>query len=68
MKKGRRRRGAADVERHRFDQARVIVLDVSDPGTEVAAKQAPGRIIAAALAQPSGFRPTVLDLFYQNNI
>jgi pimeloyl-ACP methyl ester carboxylesterase len=31
-------------------------------------KRAPGRIVAAVLAQPSGFRPEVPDLFYQNNI
>ena len=31
-------------------------------------KRAPERIIAAVLAQPSGFRPTMPDLFYQNNI
>src|SRR5437867_10814775 len=31
-------------------------------------KRAPGRIFAAVLAQPSGFRPTMPDLFYQNNI
>ena len=29
---------------------------------------APGRIVAAVLAQPSGFRPEMPDLFYQNNI
>ena len=29
---------------------------------------APGRIVAAALMQPSGFRPEMPDLFYQNNI
>jgi pimeloyl-ACP methyl ester carboxylesterase len=28
----------------------------------------PGRIVAAVLAQPSGFRPELPDLFYQNNI
>jgi len=28
----------------------------------------PGRIVAAVLAQPSGFRPEMPDLFYQNNI
>jgi pimeloyl-ACP methyl ester carboxylesterase len=28
----------------------------------------PGRIVAAVLAQPSGFRPEIPDLFYQNNI
>jgi pimeloyl-ACP methyl ester carboxylesterase len=31
-------------------------------------KRAPGRIVAAVLAQPSGFRPEIPDLFYQNNI
>src|SRR6478735_6224044 len=31
-------------------------------------RRAPDRIIAAVLAQPSGFRPEVPDLFYQNNI
>ena len=31
-------------------------------------KRAPGRIVAGVLAQPSGFRPTMPDLFYQNNI
>ena len=29
---------------------------------------APGRIVAAALMQPSGFRPEMPDIFYQNNI
>jgi pimeloyl-ACP methyl ester carboxylesterase len=31
-------------------------------------KRAPDRVAAAVLAQPSGFRPTMPDLFYQNNI
>ena len=31
-------------------------------------KRAPGRIVAAVPAQPSGFRPEMPDLFYQNNI
>jgi len=31
-------------------------------------KRAPGRVVAAVLTQPSGFRPTMPDLFYQNNI
>ena len=31
-------------------------------------KRAPGRIVAGVLTQPSGFRPTMPDLFYQNNI
>src|SRR5262249_25432714 len=31
-------------------------------------KRAPDRIVAAVLAQPSGYRPETPDLFYQNNI
>src|SRR5207342_3619400 len=31
-------------------------------------KRAPERIVAAVLAQPSGSRPEMPDLFYQNNI
>jgi pimeloyl-ACP methyl ester carboxylesterase len=31
-------------------------------------RRAPGRIVAAVLAQPSGSRPEMRDLFYENNI
>ena len=31
-------------------------------------KRAPGRVVAAVLAQPSGSRPEMRDLFYDNNI
>ena len=31
-------------------------------------ERAPERVVAAVLAQPSGFRPEMPDLFYQNNI
>ena len=31
-------------------------------------KRAPDRVAAAVLAQPSGFRPEMPDLFYNNNI
>ena len=31
-------------------------------------QRAPERVVAAVLAQPSGFRPEMPDLFYQNNI
>ena len=31
-------------------------------------RRAPGRIVAAVLAQPSGHRPDMPDLFYDNNI
>ena len=30
-------------------------------------KRAPGRVVAAVLAQPSGSRPEMRDLFYDNN-
>ncbi len=29
---------------------------------------APERVVAAAMMQPSGFRPEIPDIFYQNNI
>jgi pimeloyl-ACP methyl ester carboxylesterase len=31
-------------------------------------RRAPARVVAAVVAQPSGFRPEMPDLFYQNNI
>jgi hypothetical protein len=31
-------------------------------------RRASDRVVAAVLAQPSGFRPEIPDLFYQNNI
>src|SRR4051794_10153506 len=31
-------------------------------------KRASDRVVASVLAQPSGFRPSMPDLFYQNNI
>jgi pimeloyl-ACP methyl ester carboxylesterase len=31
-------------------------------------RRAPARVVAAVMAQPSGFRPEQPDLFYQNNI
>ena len=31
-------------------------------------KRAPDRVVAGVLTQPSGFHPTMPDLFYQNNI
>jgi pimeloyl-ACP methyl ester carboxylesterase len=31
-------------------------------------KRAPDRVVAGVLTQPSGYRPTMPDLFYQNNI
>jgi pimeloyl-ACP methyl ester carboxylesterase len=31
-------------------------------------RRAPNRVVAAVLAQPSGFRPELPDLFYNNNV
>jgi hypothetical protein len=31
-------------------------------------RRAPERVVAAAMMQPSGFRPEMPDLFYQNNM
>ncbi len=31
-------------------------------------RRAPGRVVAAVITQPSGFRPELPDLFYNNNI
>ena len=31
-------------------------------------RQAPERVVAAAMMKPSGFSPEIPDVFYQNNI
>ena len=46
----------------------VMGFCVGGPMTWNLLKRAPKRIVAAVLAQPSGFRPEMPDLFYQNNI
>ncbi len=46
----------------------VMGFCVGGPMTWNLLKRAPRRIVAAVLAQPSGFRPEIPDLFYQNNI
>jgi pimeloyl-ACP methyl ester carboxylesterase len=46
----------------------VIGFCVGGPFTWNLLRRAPDRIAAAVLAQPSGFRPEMPDLFYQNNI
>src|SRR6185436_9918998 len=46
----------------------VMGFCVGGPMTWNLLKRAPKRIVAAVLAQPSGFRPEIPDLFYQNNI
>ena len=51
-----------------FHEFMVLGFCIGGPFIWNLLKRAPGRIMAAVLAQPSGFRPTMPDLFYQNNI
>jgi len=46
----------------------VIGFCISGPMILNLIKNAPERVVAAAMMQPSGYRPEVPDLFYQNNI
>ena len=46
----------------------VIGFCISGPMILNLIKNAPERVVAAAMIQPSGFRPELPDLFYQNNI
>src|SRR5205809_1933224 len=52
----------------RIDKFMVIGFCIGGPFIWNLLKRAPDRIVAAVLAQPSGFRPEQPDLFYQNNI
>ena len=52
----------------RIDKFLVIGFCIGGPFIWNLLRRAPDRIVAAVLAQPSGFRPEVPDLFYQNNI
>jgi pimeloyl-ACP methyl ester carboxylesterase len=49
-------------------QFMVLGLCIGGPFIWNLLKRAPDRIIAAVPTQPSGFRPTLPDLFYQNNV
>ena len=51
-----------------IDKFLVIGFCIGGPFIWNLLKRAPNRIVAAVLAQPSGFRPEIPDLFYQNNI
>ena len=51
-----------------IDRFLVLGFCIGNPFIWNLIKRAPGRVIAAVLAQPSGFRPSMPDLFYQNNI
>ena len=46
----------------------VIGFCIGGPMIHNLLRLAPGRIVAAAFMQPSGYRPEMPDLFYQNNI
>jgi pimeloyl-ACP methyl ester carboxylesterase len=52
----------------KIDKFMVMGFCIGGPFIWNLLRRAPNRIVAAVLAQPSGFRPEVPDLFYQNNI
>src|SRR5215208_7631737 len=52
----------------RISQFAVIGFCIGGPFIWNLLKHAPDRIVAAVLAQPSGFRPEMPDLFYEQNI
>src|SRR5262249_36459354 len=52
----------------RIDKFLVMGFCIGGPFIWNLLRRVPDRIVAAVLAQPSGFRPEVPDLFYQNNI
>lgn len=51
-----------------IDKFMVLGFCIGGPFIWNLLKRAPGRIIAAVLAQPSGSRPEMRDLFYDNNM
>ncbi len=51
-----------------IDEFMVLGFCIGGPFIWNLLRRAPGRIVAAVLAQPSGFRPEMPDLFYNNNI
>ena len=52
----------------RIDRFMVLGFCIGGPLIWNLVKRAPGRIVAAVLAQPSGSRPEMRDLFYDNNM
>ena len=52
----------------RIDKFMVMGFCIGGPFIWNLLRRAPDRIVAAVLAQPSGFRKEMPDLFYQNNI
>src|SRR6478735_2119295 len=51
-----------------IDQFLVMGFCIGGPMIHNLIRRAPERVVAAAMMQPSGFRPEIPDLFYQNNI
>ena len=51
-----------------IEKCGVIGFCIGGPMMHNLLRLAPDRIVAAAFMQPSGFRPEMPDLFYQNNI
>jgi pimeloyl-ACP methyl ester carboxylesterase len=51
-----------------YDEFMVLGFCIGGPFIWNLLRRAPKRIVAAVLAQPSGFRPDMPDLFYNNNI
>jgi pimeloyl-ACP methyl ester carboxylesterase len=51
-----------------IDRFMILGFCIGAPFTWNLLKRAPDRIVAAVFAQPSGFRPELPDLFYNNNI
>ncbi len=51
-----------------IDKFMVMGFCIGGPMVWNLIKRAPGRVVAAVLAQPSGSRPEARDLFYENNM
>jgi pimeloyl-ACP methyl ester carboxylesterase len=51
-----------------IDRFLVMGFCIGGPMIHNLIRRAPDRVVAAAMMQPSGFRPEQPDLFYQNNI
>ena len=51
-----------------IDKFMVLGFCIGGPFIWNLLKRAPDRIVAAVLAQPSGSRPELRDLFYDNNM
>lgn len=51
-----------------IDKFLVMGFCIAGPMVHNLLSRVSGRVVAAAMMQPSGFRPEIPDLFYQNNI